>query len=325
MQKNKNWLGINMSILAIVAVILAVYAFSSGPSEIIPEGYVVDDGITQTSLDALGNEAKGIIDGLNVQVTDLTNKLATKVTEEVEEAKELAGYLIDELFLSIGLAEETYSDREVKTLFDGEVSFDGDDYDVEETLILEGIELVANGNDFEGNVYATFPENSVEYKVTFEDGLNTSLIGIDEEYLEFMFLGMNYEISDWSEDFEIILTKGTEVKLLVGGSLTVDGKEVSLFAIDESGDKASLIIDGVDKVFKEGDVKTVNGIEVKVDTIFDSETSSYVKIIVGEEIERTIEDGEEYEEDPAWEYVITANSIGVSLVEDLDEVDLDVD
>ena len=49
------------------------------------------------------------------------------------------------------------------------------------------------------------------------------------------------------------------------------------------------------------------------------------KIIVAEDIENEVFDGEEYEEDSAWEWVISPNSIGLILVEDFTEVDPDGD
>ena len=331
----KNWIGISLAIMTVVAIVAIYMAASNGiPEGYVPEGYVIDDGINQASMEALANEAKGIIDGLNVQLAEATKPVEVVYTDGtvvptdengavVVEEKSLLGYLIDELKLNVGTSSKTYSDREVTTLFDGEVDFDGDEYDMEETITLDGIELLANENDFEGNVYATFPEDSVEYTVTFESSLNPLAINEDET-LEFMFLGMSYEISSWV-DTEVKLTKGKEEKLLVGESLTVGGKEVSLFAIDVDGVQASIMVGDEEKVFEKGDTKTVNGVEIKVERIFESPTASYVKIFVGEDIETTIEHEDEYEEDSAWEYVITNGTIGIKLVERHTEIDLDGD
>ena len=250
------------------------------------------------------------------------NEINETEDEYIESEKVSVGYLIDELYLSTSLSD-TYSDREVKTLFDGEIRFDGKNYDAEETLILEDIELLANENDFEGNIYMTVPNGAIEYKFEFEDDLDTSLIDEDET-LNFEFLGEDYELSNWDDD-EVTLTKGIEHKLLVGESFVVGEKVVTLYAIDESGEKASIMVEGEEKVFVEGQTKTINEIEIKVKTIFDSVTSSYVMIFVGEDIEVTIESGEEYEEDSIWNWNINANSIGLILNEDFTEIDKDGD
>jgi len=297
------WLSIILGIFLVIAVIAVMQA----PKEIIVEKEIIKEVIVEVEVPA--------------PVVPIVPVVPTEVVEE-STIYEKIGYLIDELFLSVGLTEETYSDREIN-LFDGEVEFVGDDYDAEETLILKDIKLMANENDYEGNVYMTLLEGAVEYKLVFENDLNTSLIDEDDT-LEFEFLGMNYEISNW-DDTEVTLTKGSEEKLLVGETITIDGKEVSLFAIDESGEKASITVGDEEKVFVEGQTKTVNDLEIKVDTIFDSETASYVRLVVGEEVETTIETTDEYEEDSAWNYVITANTIGIILVEEHSEVDLDGD
>jgi len=297
------WLSIILGIFLVIAVIAVMQA----PKEIIVEKEIIKEVIVEVEVPA--------------PVVPIVPVVPTEVVEE-STIYEKIGYLIDELFLSVGLTEETYSDREIN-LFDGEVEFAGDDYDAEETLILKDIKLMANENDYEGNVYMTLLEGAVEYKLVFENDLNTSLIDEDDT-LEFEFLGMNYEISNW-DDTEVTLTKGSEEKLLVGETITIDGKEVSLFAIDESGEKASITVGDEEKVFVEGQTKTVNDLEIKVDTIFDSETASYVRLVVGEEVETTIETTDEYEEDSAWNYVITANTIGIILVEEHSEVDLDGD
>jgi len=252
--------------------------------------------------------------------------VSVPMVPEAPTVYETLGYLIDELFLSDGLDEETYSDREVITLFDGKVKFDGDSYDAEETITLtDGIILMANENDFEGNVYMTILEEAVEYTMTFENDLNTSLID-EEDTLEFNFLGESYEVSDWNNDlgeYEVTLNKGIEQKVNLGECVVVDGKSVCLTDIGADGDEVYMCVDGEDncKDIDEEKSKTINGIEIRVDSIF----NSFAHLIMGEDVELTIETKDEYEEDSAWEYVITANSIGIKLVEDFTEVDLDGD
>jgi hypothetical protein len=316
---NKAWLPIAV-VFGLLALGFMGHDLFEKPETVIPEGYV-----SQATLSASITNAKNEVISLankelanrSALIADLQSQLAEK--QVVEEEKSLLGYLIDELFLSVPLVEDIFSDREVSTLFDGEVRFDGDDYDAEETITLKDIELLANERDFEGNVYMTVPEEAVEYTLTFDSELDTSLIDEDET-LEFNFLGEAYEVSNWDVS-EITLAKGKKTKLLIGESITVGDKVITLDGTNDDS-KVSVMVGDETEVISEGSTKTVNGIEIRVDSVFHP---TYAVLIVAEEIETTIESGDEYEEDSAWEWVIDANSIGLVLVEDHTEVDLDGD
>jgi len=250
----------------------------------------------------------------------------TNVTEETDETEEieLKGYLVDELYLETGF-NDTYSDRELN-LFDGEIDFDGKDYDAEETLILKDIRLLANENDFEGNVYMTVPEGAIEYKFEFEDDLNTSEI-TDEETLEFNFLGKEVEISAWDND-EITIFMGTEMLVDEGEIVEFESYKIVLISVtdnsvylsveDSSGELETKIID-------EDKTRTVNGLKIRVDDVFSSGTKSFAELVVGNDLHLEVTDGEEYEEDSIWNWKISANSIGIVLNEDFTEVDSDGD
>ncbi len=337
---NKAWLPVAI-ILGILALGFMVHDSLEAPVEVLPEGYVSIEE-ANASLGNLNTAKDTEIASLNEQLAEAEKPVEVVYTDGtpvvvdengdmvVEEEKSFLGYLIDKLKLGIGIPEETYSDREVITLFDGEVSFDGEDYDTNEFLILsEGIVLEANGDDFEGNVYMTVQSEAVEYKLTFEDDLITSNIGegeYEDETLEFMFLGENYEVTKWNDasgKYEITLNKGTEQKLTIGESIDVDGSSIVLDAIAD--DKIFVCVDGVCKSISEDQTKTVNGIEISVNSVFNSETYQFAYLTVGDEVELTITHDEEYEKDSAWKYVITEHSIGIILDEDFDEVDLDGD
>jgi len=276
-----------------------------------------------TAVDDVTTQKDAEIVILEKRIENLQSGTDDEVEDEVDEAN-IFEYIVDGLYLNT-LLEGTYSDREVKDLFDGEIKFDGDNYDAEETLIIKDIKLLANGDDFEGNIYMTALEGAIEYKLTFENSLNTSLINEDET-LEFNFLGDSYEVSEWDSD-TITLTKGEKHKLLVGESITIGDKEVVFNGIDSTGEQASMTIGGEDRVFEKDDVKTVNDLEIKMETIFDGSElgQSYINIVVGEDIEVEIQDSNKYIEDSIWNWKISSNSIGIILNEAFTEVDLDND
>lgn len=319
MQKKTNWLAISFVVMTLLAIGILSHDLMETPQTVIPEGYVSPTELQST----LNNEITNSIEDKDTQISDLMEQISNLTSKVVEETKELAGYLIDGLFLSSPLDEKTYSDREVKTLFDGKVYFDGDSYDAEETITLSDIELKANGHDFEGNIYMTIPSDSVSYKLTFEDELDLSSIDGDEDKtLNFNFLGEEYEVSNWDTTNMIVtLTKGIEKKFNVGDTFVFEGRNIVLDAISES-ESVAIMVDGVTKVISEGSTKTVNGVEIKVDTVF---YPNFAVLIIGNEVESVIEDGEEYEEDSVWNWVITENSIGIVLDEDFTSVDLDGD
>ena len=318
MQKKKNWLAMfawTMTILFIIAGSVAVLKSGS-----IPEGYLGPEDINL----AVSGAVIEATEPLNTEITTLKQEITDLKTEEEEmEEKTLLGYLIDELFLGSVFAEDVFSDREVSTLFDGEVEFDGKDYDAEETFVLKDVELVANGNDFEGVPYMTFPEGAIEYKLEFETDLNTNLID-DDETLTFNFLGKEVTVSEWIVGNEVTFSQGEEHLLTEGSSVTINGKVVALTWVGSGAVYVTVDGDGA-KIF-EGKTKKISGLEIKAEDVLYTEKSgseSKAILVIGDEVSFEVENGEEYAEDSIWEWRITESSIGLVLVEEFMELDED--
>lgn len=320
---NLNWQSV-VVIVIVCGLVSGLIGYSIAPSEII--------GLTEQEVDNKVSEAvnqsvlqKNIqIEMLENQIAELENK-TPEYDDNGDIEIEFLGYLIDELYLNKPL-EDTYSDREVKTLFDGKVDFDGEDYDAEETLIVKDIELLANENDFEGDVYMVIPKGAIEYKLEFESDLNTSLID-EEETLEFSFLGKEVEISNW-DDNEITIFKGTKMFVDKGEIVNFEDYKIVLISVteesvyisveDSKGDLETRIID-------EDKTKNVNGLKIKVGDVFPSVSDSFAQLIVGEDIKTEVINGNEYEENSVWEWKISSNSIGIVLNEDFTEIDKEGD
>ena len=204
-QKKVDSAWVTIAVIAMILfVIFAGIAIFKAPKEVVPEGYLSPSEVNSEVNSAVNNATSAKdsqIAILQQQILDSRNQTTeTEIEGEVDVVYD--GYLIDELYLSVPLNEDIFSDREIN-LFDGEVKFDGDNYDAEETLVLEKIVLKANENDYEGNVYMNVPSGAIEYKLTFDNELNTSLIDEDDT-LEFNFLGVSYEVSNWNNDSEIM-------------------------------------------------------------------------------------------------------------------------
>ena len=295
------------------------YFFQKAPTGLNDEEVqaIVDNAVASTI------EGKDIeIAELKSTLSNLENVTGTTVGEGGEiivTEKATVGYLIDELFLEYLLFDEL-SDREI-SLFDGEVDFDGSDYDAEESLILNGLELRANDNDFEGDVYLTIPRDSISYQFVIETSLDTSKIGVDDETLTFDFLGNEVEISEWDLD-TVTFTQGTEHFMTEGESVTFNDKEIVLEYVLKNA--VYVTVDGIGKKIDEGKTGRINIVEIKVDEVLytgDSTRENKAVIVLGDEVEFEVSDGEEYEDDSIWVWHISENSIGLVLDEEFVELD----
>ncbi|HEC38335.1 hypothetical protein LCGC14_1324900 [marine sediment metagenome] len=305
-------------IALLVGGVFTFYFFQKAPTGLNDEEVqAIVDNATASAIDEKDIE----IAELKSTLSNLENVTGTTVGEGGEiivTEKATVGYLIDELFLEIPFIDEL-SDREI-SLFDGEVDFDGDRYDAEEIFFLDGIKLRANEKDFEGNVYLTIPENSIYYKFEFEASLNTDNI-TDDETLVFDFLGREVEVSDWNMD-TITFSQGVEHFMTEGESVNFNDKDVVLELVLK--DAIYITIDGIGKKIGEGEIGRINIVEIKVEEVLytgDSTRESKAVIILGDDVEFEVSDGEEYEDDSIWEWIIDEHSIGLVLTEDFTELD----
>lgn len=322
-----NWLGVG--VLVIISMVLGALIFSffikSNVDELTVEE--IDSKIAKAVSDAedIKNE---VISDLEEKISNLQNFTGVNIDESgkiisdkgtVIISKE--GYLVDEVFLEIPL-DKKFSDRELN-LFDGEVEFDGEDYDAEEVFTFKGLELLANEKDFDGNVYLTLPKEGLSYEFIFETNLDTSEIGDDDETLTFDFLGEEIEISKWEVN-KITLTQGEEYFITELENIIFKGKEVTLeFVLPNA---AYITVDGEGIKILEGEIKRIGGLEIKASEILYTESAirkSKATLIIDEDVEITISDGDEYDDGSIWEWRITENSIGLILSEEFNELDDD--
>jgi len=316
--------------VGVVLVVLVIAAISAGMkfNALNKQNKADFDAEKATAIsEAVGlvtSEKDAQIKDLNTQITNLNAKITElqAVEEEViaEEEKVAKGYIIDEIYLE-GKVTDLLSDRDLNTLFDGTVRFDNEDYDAEETFDIKMF-LKANDNDFEGIPYLTFEEDDLVYKFDFETSLITGDIKEDET-LVFNLLGKEVEISKWVDD-KITFTQGDEYYLYAGDSVVIDGQTVVLdFVLD---DAVYVLVDGVGKKIEEGSARVINGLEIKAKEVLYSGRSDIVSratLVIGNDVELTVYDSDEYEKNSIWEWIIDDNSIGVKLIEDFTELDED--
>jgi len=276
----------------------------------------VDESIAQATEGLLNPEEVQVqIDEKDSKIAELESELST-AAEIIEEPEVEVVYNLDEIEIN-DTVTKTLSDKHIE-LFDGEVTFDDDEYDAEESLKLIGLIQKANGNDFKENTYLQIPAYSIEYIFSVENSFNTSEIEKDET-LEISLLGKDVEISKWI-DGEITLTGGAEYIFEEGQSIDVEGKTITAKIINDN--YVYVDVDGVAKKITEEDSSTVNGIEIYVDEVLDNEageaTPDMATLRIGNDIKSTIETGDEYDEDNdfnVWEWNITAKEIKLTNAE----------
>ncbi len=304
--------------------------FNDGYDSGFSEG---EENVDATAIRQAGIDSVDITSDNDQAIKDFNAKVAKDVTAVATDAQakideeDKDGYNLDEL--EIG-AEYSYeiTDRQLASLTDDEVTFDGDEFSVDEILTLTKF-IVANNYEDEYKADTYLQILDLTYTVEFGNGLNTSLIGDkasgnEDETLTFDFLGNEYEVSGWNGG-TVTFTQGTKVPLTEGAMTEVDGNKITLVVAGD--DYVSVNVNGLSKKIFEGDTKEINGVEVEATDIIGSESWRLggATLKIGEDVLFEVTDGEEYEPDEIYDWVIKENSIGIELTEAFLSIDEDED
>lgn len=322
MNKKINYLAIMAIVFGLLFVVTLGHDFYESDKSVIPEGYVSSDELQ----DAINENSLKITEDKDSIIASLTEQLANKVIEIEEKVekviKESLGHIIDNIFIGEVLNEKL-SDREVKTLFDGKVSFGDEEIDAEEVIELYG-KILTNGEDFNGVPYFVLKDGDIVYKSIFDDDLNISEIDDDENILEFNFLGKEVRGVEWNDD-SVILFEGEVYYLDEGVVQTINGYEVELVIAND--DSALIRVGDNSRSIGETNTKTIGELQVKVEYVFETTNfrTGQAKVTIGDDLEKEIFNNDEFEEDSIWEYLIDGKSrtIGLILSEEFKDLDDD--
>ncbi|QQG39681.1 MAG: S-layer protein [Candidatus Aenigmatarchaeota archaeon] len=219
----------------------------------------------------------------------------------------------------------TLDDDDVGVLQDTSIGFDSENWDVHDEIRLASTgpaletSLSSNEEDYKAApVMEITAKGDIAYYYLFDEAINLSARVDSDTELEIDFLGKQLTISSITDADTMKAQVGEEIDLDAGESATVEGKVVTL--IQTSSSDAKIDVDGTTGVIAEGSTKTVNGLEIKVDTIFDDEGSvdDSAILIVGEDAEKTYDNNDEYidfcsttggdddcdEDNPDWVWVL---------------------
>lgn len=296
-----------MSVVGSVLMVGSTVGFAMAAGGGFPTPFVEDNtpnyalvvGASAAATDMTG--ANSINDYLNTFYTesDVSNPLiggdfsdSVGIREEVE-----LGNLIVPTIRSVLL------DNKIPTLLDGEFNWnngvDSDTYDIHEEIIIGDmiIQTTLDDMDLDSDVVLE-NDKALEYRYVFDDTLDTSLVGhVDADPLYLILLGKEYEVLRM-DGTSISVSFSDEKVVKTGDSVSSDG--VTLLVGDIF--LGSVEVGGV--LIKEGRTRTVNGIEVFIDTIAYHSSStlpSKAIIKVGRDISQTINNGDEYVEgDESW-------------------------
>lgn len=254
-------------------------------------------------------------------------KVQLEAQEEMKTEKEDKDtrdrYEEDDLDLGDGFSFDV-TDRELKSLIDDEIDFEGENYDIDEKLTVGG-EIGINDEDFAEEVYLKFDKDDIIYKVIFENSLESEDDITDDQVLTFKFLGEDVDVSDWDGN-SITFTKGNQYIITEGDSIEVEGRTITATIIND--DYVYFLVsqgDDMDsKKISEGITDDVLGLEIFVDSVLDNEAleqgqGDMAVIKIGKEVEEEIKNGDDY--DDTWEWVVSEYILGLTLNEKFTDLD----
>lgn len=223
---------------------------------------------------------------------------------------------IDDIPLGTSVTGNTimsFDNKDLDKLFSGEIEFNNDNYDVKEYIYISPdaiIETSISDEDFGADPYMVLAaKNAIKYKYYFKDAIDMTEISEDEP-LEIDFLGQPIKIIEANAN-EIVIKEGKELFMKEGESTTYNNLDISVLAIGSN--KVYLKINDESKTIEEGQTKTIAGVDVRVEEVFDSdEGNDFTTITVSQDVERTIKNGNEYIKDNK-EYIFNIETNGNKL------------
>ncbi len=298
-----------LAIGAVAAVIPFPNPFLSTSARTSDLSVVYGTGAAQSDKDASNSILSNLVARLTYSIFDNNYLINRVVSDGVTEDEVILGSSLPE-----GKIKNRLTDNKIPSLYDGKISWhDGDDsnsYNVHEEIIIgNSDELVLktslDNNDFEGVVLTN--DKGLEYRYVFEEDIENldNLDDDDVDPLELTILGKDYLINEVDGN-SITITTAEEDILLEGDSVSYNGITLTVNDIYEE----TVSVNGV--FIKEGKIKTVDGVKVKIEDIYfrDSVTlPSKVKIYYGGEISKEYSDGDDYpgqdDDDPEWVWSIS--------------------
>ncbi|MBI4009860.1 MAG: hypothetical protein HY361_01520, partial [Candidatus Aenigmarchaeota archaeon] len=225
--------------------------------------------------------------------------------------------------------DKDIDDSDVSSLLDGTISFQGTDYDVSEvvelgvstanTTIQTSIAGPYTDDDYEDRVVMVSATDAIRYYYAFDETIQINKTK-SSDALSIKFLGKTLKITSVDSDSKFTANVGTENYLQNGETVTSGGKAVKLIDVG-SGGNVIVSVDGVQDVIDASTTKTINGLEIKNDATFytDTKAERSAWLILGTDATESYTDGDPYvgedKDDPKWVWDIgNLNTKGTTII-----------
>ncbi len=219
-------------------------------------------------------------------------------------------------------------DDDVSALQDTTLDIDmndvSDSYNVEDTLTFStglavetAVTATSPNEDYENNVFLEVGSDSIQYRYVFKEALTSGNFLVNASSsnpIDLIFMGKNLKIQGAGVAGDTITaTVGEELFMKVGDVSTVNKKKVKLVNVASgTGSNAALVvdIDGVQKTVSGTSSVLVNGLKVRIQDVFYTDTLSErsATLIVGTDAVKTYTNGDPYigedKNDPDWVWAI---------------------
>ena len=199
----------------------------------------------------------------------------------------------------------TVDDSDVDGLLDTDIDFNDEAIDVkEEVNFTTDLKIVSTeqDDDFGDKIALITNDGAIKYRYIFDDTVKIADIGTgtDQDELKITFLGKDLTITNVTNGTPdtITLELATEYMLGVDESVETDGKTVTVNGI--GSDAVSVTVKGTTEetaVIDKSETKKVNGVKIKVDSIFyvDEKADRAAILKIGDEVSKKFSDGDSLE------------------------------
>ncbi|MEM4244792.1 MAG: S-layer protein [Candidatus Nanoarchaeia archaeon] len=290
------------------------------PSPFVVNGKYSADNVLVVGAKAAASDTLGMVDiATNLQYESKECKPSSggtiSVAGGVAESIPIGAPIASDAPTKPTMFDQEIEDDDVDTLWDGEISFQSATYDTREVLYLGQAgkytrvmsSLTSNDEDYKTDVVLETDKAAIKYYYAFDEAIALNAT-TSTNPLEIKFLGKTLKITNIGSDTKFSAYVGTEYFMDVGDSVEVEGKKVTLVNVGEGG-SVVIDVDGVVEVVS-STAKTVNGIEVKVDSTFYETVKAQrsASLILGKEAQQTYKDDDAYtgedKDNPNWKWVV---------------------
>ncbi len=190
--------------------------------------------------------------------------------------------------------------NDIAALKKSSITFASSTYDYKEKIWFDTASPIVHtalssaDYDYASDAFLEVLAGDMAYYYTFDDAINVTSAD-DDDTLDINFLGRDIIIQGGGDEDTIVAQVGARKYISVDGTEEVAGKVVKLHDVGSSSVVVS-VDDGESYIINEGSSRTISGIDIHVDSVFDSDVKAdkAAVLIIGEDAVVTYDDGDAY-------------------------------